>query len=158
MKEALRLLVIVLISIMAVGCAKAKQVPWAVDYKTKNMQPPSGKALVYVLRPYARGVAVAGVIIANEEYIGMTKVDTYVYAILNPGEYKFRVSGFDNDSEIIVNLEADQTYYIYQIVYMNPLTALLSGFTRLKLVDKEEGRKLLKRCHLSDKLGENIVH
>jgi len=157
MEKSLRLLAIVIISIMAVGCATmntVKEMPAQVDSKVKSMQPPSGKSLVYVVRPTLLGKPFGGNITANDEFVGTTQGTMYVYSVLIPGEYKFKVTGHDNDSEILVDLKADQTYYIYQSVY----PGVLKGFTSLKLVNKEEGREALEKCKLGDKLGKNIAH
>jgi hypothetical protein len=118
------------------------------------LQPPPGKSLVYVVRPTFLGKPFGGNITANDEFVGTTQGGMYVYAVLNPGEYKFKVTGHDTDSEIMVKLEAEKTYYIYQSVY----PGLFKGATSLKLVNKEEGREALEKCKLGDKLGENIVH
>jgi hypothetical protein len=157
MRKSLMFFAVVLISIMAVGCATMNTVnkmPADVDAKVKNMQPPLGKSLVYVVRPTFAGKPFKGNIIANDEFIGTTLGGLYVYAVLSPGEYKFKVTGHDNDSEIVVNLEADKTYYIYQGVY----PGTFRGTTSLILLNKEEGRKALQECTLGDKLGENIAH
>jgi hypothetical protein len=157
MKKSIIFLVIVLSTIVAVGCATmntVKEMPAEVDSKVKKMQPPLGKSLVYVVRPTSLGKPFGGYITANDEYIGTTQGTMYVYAVLTPGEYKFKVTGHDNDSELVVNLEADKTYYIYQSIY----PAVWSGATSLKLVDKEKGREALQKCRLGDKLGKNIAH
>ena len=157
MKKSLRVLAIVLMSIMAIGCATmntVKEMPAEVDSKVKSMQPPSGKSLVYVVRPTLLGKPFAGNITANGEFVGTTQGRMYVYAVLTPGEYKFKVTGQDNESEIVVNLEADKIYYVYQSVY----PGLFKGTTGLKLVNKEEGREALEKCTLGDKLGKNIAH
>ena len=78
----------------------------------------------------------------------------YVYCILAPGEYKFKVSGQDDSSEIGVNLEASKIYFIKQSVYVG----IFKGLTKLTLLDNDEGRKVLQECTLGDKLGENIAH
>ena len=157
MKKSLRFLAIVLMSIIAVGCATmgtVKEMPADVDSRVKSMQPPSGKSLVYVVRPTWVGTMMGGYITANDEIVGTTQGGIYVYAVLIPGEYKFKVTGHDNESEIVVKLEADTTYYIYQSVY----PGFLKGLTELKLVNKEEGREALEKCTLGDKLGKNIAH
>jgi len=157
MTKAIRFLAIVLISVMTFGCTMmntVKQMPADVDAKVKNMQPPSGKSLVYVVRPTFAGKPFSGDITANDEFVGTTLGGLYVYTILSPGEYKFKVMGHDNDSEIVVNLEADKTYYIYQGVYPGKNR----GTTSLILLDKDDGRKELQKCTLGDKLGKNIAH
>ena len=110
--------------------------------------------VVYVVRPTLLGKPFGGNITANDEFVGTTQGTIYVYAVLTPGEYKFKVTGHDNESEIVVKLEADTTYYIYQSVY----PGFLKGLTELKLVNKEEGREALEKCTLGDKLGKNIAH
>jgi hypothetical protein len=157
MLNPLRFLVLVLMSIMVLGCATmhtVNKMPMEVDAKVKKMRPPSEKSLVYIVRPTLVGKPFGGTITANDEYVGTTQGEIYVYAVLAPGEYKFKVTGHDNDSEVVINLEANKIYYIYQSVY----PALLKGATSLSLVDSEKGRKALQECTLGDKLGKNIAH
>jgi hypothetical protein len=73
----------------------------------------------------------------------------YVYAVLAPGEYKFKVTGHDSDSDILVNLETDKIYFIKQSVY----PGLFKELTSLSLLDNDEGRKTLQECTLGDKNG-----
>jgi hypothetical protein len=157
MTKAIRFFTIILISIMTFGCATmntVKQMPADVDAKVKKMQPPSGKSLVYVVRPTFSGKPFSGNISANDVFVGTTQGGFYVYAVLSPGEYKFKVTGHDNDSEIAVHLEADKTYYIYQGVYPGKNR----GTTSLMLLDQDDGPKDLQKCVLSNQLGKNIVH
>ena len=157
MKRPLIFSIVILTCIMAVGCATmntVKEMPAEIDSKVKSMHPPSGKSLVYVVRPTSLGKPFGGTITANDAFIGTTQGKMYVYAILNPGEYKFKVTGHDNESEIVVDLEGDKTYYIYQSIY----PAVFKGATSLKLVDEEKGREALEECRLGDKLGINIAH
>ena len=154
MKKSLRFLIIVIMAIAAFGCATITTMPVEIDAKVKNMQPPSGKSLVYVVRPTWLGKPFHGNITADDEFVGTTQGGIYVYAVLTPGEYTFKVTGHDNDAEIVVNLEADKTYYIYKGV----VPGIIKGFTSLKLLNQEEGRENLQKCALGDKLGKNIAH
>jgi hypothetical protein len=157
LKKSVIFFVIGLMFITAVGCATmntVNEMPADLDSKVKSLQPSSGKSLVYVVRPTMLGKPFGGTITANDEFIGTTQGAMYVYAVLTPGEYKFKVTGQDNDSEIVVNLEADKTYYIYQSVY----PAFFKGATTLKLVNDKEGREALEKCKLGDKLGKYIAH
>jgi hypothetical protein len=150
MKSASTLIALVIVTLMAVGCASLNTMPPDVDAKVKALQPPAGKALVYVVRPTSLGKPFEGTITANGEYIGTTQGTLYVYAVLDPGEYKFKASGQDNESEIDVTLEAGKTCYIYQSVY----PAVFKGAVRLSVVDEKEGRQALGECVLSGKLGK----
>ncbi len=151
------LMSVLLMSMMAFGCAtmnKVKPMPGEIDQKVKSLQPPSGKSLVYVVRPTFLGKPFGGEITANGEYIGTTQGGLYVYAVLTPGNYLFKVTGHDNSPEVNVNLDVDQTYYIYQSVY----PGVIKGMAGLKLVDQVEGNKALQECKLGDKLGDNTAH
>lgn len=154
MKKGSIFVTIFIFSIMAVSCVSLSTMPPYVDLKVKQMQPPSGKSLVYVVRPTSLGKPFEGTITANDEYIGTTQGTLYIYAVLAPGNYKFKATGQDTDSEITVKLQANKTYYIYQSVY----PALFKGATKLELVDNEKGRKALNECVLSGKLGKYVVH
>lgn len=157
MKKTIIFAAVVLISIMAVGCATMNTVnpmPAAVDTKVKNMQVPAGKSIAYIVRPTFLGKPFGTDITANDEYLGTTQGGIYVYAVLAPGDYNIKVTGHDNDPEIMLKLEAEKTYYIYQSVY----PGLLKGIGKLEVVSQEEGRKALKECTLGDKLGKNIAH
>ena len=157
MKKTLVCVSIVLISIVAVGCATMNTVnpmPASVDTKVKNMQVPAGKSIVYVVRPTFLGKPFGTDITANDEYFGTTQGGIYVYAILAPGDYKIKVTGHDNDPEIMLKLEANKTYYIYQSVY----PGLVKGIGKIEVDSQEEGRKALNECTLGDKFGKNIAH
>lgn len=157
MKTSVMLLAVILMSFMAGGCATMNTVngmPPEIDSKVKSMQPPSEKSLVYIVRPTFLGKPFGGNVTANDEYIGTTQGGMYIYAILPPSEYLFKVTGHDSDAETTVTLEANKTYFIKQAVY----PGLLKGFTSLSLVDNNEGYEALQECTLGDKLGENIAH
>ena len=139
---------------LLVGCTSVGKMPPEVDSQVKAMQPPVGKALVYVVRPTSLGKPFNGTITANGTYVGTTRGGMFVYAILPPGECKFKVTGHDNSSSIKTTLEADKTYFIKEEVF----PGVIRGFAKLVLLDNDSGRKDLQHCSLGDKLGENIAH
>lgn len=156
MNRSLKLIIILILSLTALGCATMNTVspmPPDMDAKIKNLAPSPEKALVYVVRPTWLGKPFGGMITANDEYIGTTQGGIYVYAVLSPNAYKFKVTGHDNDAEVMVNLEAGKTYYIYQSVY----PAIFRGAVSLALVDEKKGLEALHKCKLGDKLGDHIV-
>ncbi len=157
MKKISRIFVVIALSFMMFGCGAmntVKKMPVDVDMRIKNLQPPPGKALVYVVRPGGVGKPFGADITANDTYIGRTQGYMYIYAALPPGEYKFKVTGHDNDVELDLNLEADKTYYLYQGVY----PGLMKGVTKLISYENvDQARKELMTCSLGDKLGEYTV-
>lgn len=156
MKKAKVIVGIALVSMLAAGCASmntVKNMPADIDAKVKSLQPPAGKALVYVVRPTFVGKPFGGTITANSEYVGTTQGGMYVYAVLAPGEYKVKVTGHDKVSEITVNLEPGKTYFIKQGVH----PGMLKGFASLTVLDGDAGRKALQECKLGDKLGKNVA-
>jgi hypothetical protein len=154
MKKTLINLTITLLMAVAVGCSSVGVMPPAVDSQVKAMQPPAGKALVYVVRPTLLGKPFDGTITADGTYVGTTRGKVFVYALLLPGTYKFKVTGHDNSSEIKASLEAGKTYFIKEEVF----PGLFRGFAKLALLDDKSGREALQECSLGDKLGENIAH
>jgi hypothetical protein len=148
------IMLVISVAVFAVGCASVGKMPVEVDSQVKSMQPPADKALVYVVRPTFLGKPFGGNITANDIYVGTTQGGIYVYAILTPGEYKFKVSGHDNSSDITATIEAGKTYFIEENVY----PGFIKGIAKLTLLDNDQGRKALQECSLGDKLGENIAH
>jgi hypothetical protein len=152
----IRTVITCLVLALAPGCATMNNVskmPPDVDAKAKRLTAPEDQALVYVVRPTMLGYPFGGTVTANGEFIGTTQGGIYIYALLPPGDYKFRVTGHDNDTDVAVKLEAGKVYYIYQSLY----TGLFKGVTSLKVVSAEEGREALGQCALGDKLGAHVA-
>lgn len=138
------------------GCSTMNTVskmPSDVDARVKNLAPPAGMSLVYVVRPTMLGFPFGGTVTANDELVGVTQGGIFVYAVLPPGDYKFKVTGHDNDGELTAKLDADRTYYVYQSLY----TGLFRGITSLELVSTEKGREAISQCSLGNKLGTHVV-
>lgn len=147
-----RMILPIFVFVVLAGCASMNSVsemPAEMDARVKSLQAPAGKALVYIIRPSILGKPFGSQITANEAFIGTTQGGIYIYSILEPGEYKFKVTGHDKDAEFSAKFEAGQTYYIYQSMY----PGMIRGFTSLEVVDAAKGRAALNECKLGDKLG-----
>ena len=148
MKHYKWILIVFLFSFM-VGCSAVGKMPTAVDLKIRDLHPPEGKALVYVLRPTSIGSIVKMEVTANGQYIGATGGKRYIYTILDPGKYIFS-SKAENTSELHIVLEAGKTYYLEQKVKMG----LIMARNELLRLDDIEGHKKLSQCSLSNDLGK----
>ena len=148
MKHYKWILIVFLFSFM-VGCSAVGKMPTAVDLKIRDLHPPEGKALVYVLRPTSIGSIVKMEVTANGQYIGATGGKRYIYTLLDPGKYIFS-SKAENTSELHIVLEAGKTYYLEQKVKMG----LIMARNELLRLDDIEGHKKLSQCSLSNDLGK----
>lgn len=142
------ILFVFLVSFMA-GCSAVGKMPTAVDLKIRDLSPPEGKALVYVLRPTSFGSIVKMEVTANGQYIGATGGKRYIYTILDPGKYIFS-SKAENTSELHLVLEPGKTYYIEQKVKMG----IIMARNELLRLDDIEGHRKLSQCSLSNDLGK----
>jgi hypothetical protein len=115
-----------------------------LDTKAKGLTAPSGKAIVYIVRPSSLGFAVKFTVNCNDKYIGATGGQRFIYTILDPGKYLF-TSKAENKAELEVTVEADKIYFIDQI----PQMGIMKARNKLELITEAEGREKLKTCKLS---------
>jgi len=134
------------IAIFFVGCSAVPKADTELDTRIKNLTPPSGKALVYILRPNSYGSMAVFNTTVNGEFIGSTGGKRYIYTILAPGTYTFSTKA-ENRKELPIVLEADQTYFLEQQVHMG----IMSARNKLVRIDERDGRFKLQKCFLSDK-------
>ncbi|MFX1238977.1 MAG: DUF2846 domain-containing protein [Promethearchaeota archaeon] len=109
--------------------------------KIKN--PPSGKALVYIIRAQFKGKGFKMELKINGQHFVTTKGKKYLYIILDPGIYLLE-SICENKSELTVIVEADKSYYISQEVHQGTWKPR----TSLKLLNEEKAYKKLEKCKL----------
>ena len=139
-----KFLVFPVVVLLLSGCVAVGKVSMEMDQAAKELVPPEGKALVYLMRTSALGSAVAMDVECNRTYIGTTGSHRFIYVVLDPGAYEFAGMA-ENVCALNLDVEAGQTYYILQDVLMGVLMARC----RLILLDQEEGRDRLERCALS---------
>lgn len=113
------------------------------DSIARNLKPDSNKAIVYLIRPSVLGFAIRMDISCDSQYIGTTGAEKYIYTILDSGKHVF-LSRSENKAWLDLVLEPGKIYYIEQQVKMGWIYAR----TKLKLLDEEEGKKILAKCKL----------
>jgi hypothetical protein len=114
------------------------------DSIAKTLQPVTGKAIVYIIRPSVFGSAIRMGIKYDDTLMGHTYSRQYVYTILDSGMHTFS-SRAESKIELQLNLNPGKIYFIKQQVQ----PGLLFAETRLVQLSEEEGRKYLKKCILS---------
>ncbi len=112
----------------------------------KNMMPPEGKALVYIIRPQIQGSLVVFKNYINERYIGATKGRKFLYEILEPGMYTI-TSKAEKYNSLELEAEPNKIYFIKQNLKMG----IWMMRVQLELINEVKGRKLLKKCKLFTK-------
>jgi len=147
MKKYRLLIFIPIVLFFLVSCSAVGRMPLEVDNMVREMRPPDGKALVYILRPTSFGGIVIMEVTSNGNYIGATGGGRYIYAILEPGNNTL-VSKAENKSELQIVLEAGKTYYFEQKVKMG----IIMARNELIRLDDAEGREKLLKCALSKDL------
>jgi hypothetical protein len=107
-------------------------------------QPATGKALVYVLRPTMLGNKIQTKLAVDGQWVGVNRGHNYFFLELDPGERYF-CSKAENRSALVVQLEADKTYYLEQKIKMG----IMKARNKLVLLGDQEGKKKLGECHLN---------
>ena len=144
MKKTLVMAAVVLLT----ACSTTKTVTQSKVDIYKSLNPPSGKAIVYIIRPNAMGLIVPFKVFCNDSLIGSTTGNKYLFAILEPGKNHF-LSDAENKSELELQTEPNKIYFLEQKVKMG----LISARNQLVRLNEEEGRAGLAKCNLSSKFS-----
>lgn len=142
MKQTKLIYILIFILFILHGCGVQKA-SLATDIKSKQLTAPTGKGIVYIIRPNAYGFAVKFKVTCDENYIGSTFGKRFIYAVLDPGKHQI-ISKAENDADLEVNIEADKIYYIEQI----PKMGLMMARNKLELLSVG-GKEKLTKCKLS---------
>lgn len=120
------------------------------DADPKTMTVPEGKALIYIVRPETFGLAIKMVVTLNGAEIGMTKGKTYLYKVVDPGDYLIGWKVNSNPPEPLqITAKSGEKYYIWQDIQegKNPYFNF-HGTCEFKPVGPDEGIKKLNKCKL----------
>ncbi|MFN0035983.1 MAG: DUF2846 domain-containing protein [Saprospiraceae bacterium] len=128
---------------LIVGC-KPTQLSQSELEGIRNLQPPVGKSLIYIVRPSLVGGAISTRLTCDGKKLGSTHSRQFVYAIVSPGWHRL-VSHEEPVNEIVLFTEPGKAYFVQQRVKMGMVMAQFD----LIGVKEEEGRAMLNRCKLS---------
>lgn len=149
MSRKVTIIILILIIHLVTVCSPVGKMPVEKDRRIKEMKPTDNKGLVYIVRPPRYSKKIMHVY-CDGEFLGTTVPGRYLYVLLNPGEHKLE-SDADNTSELVINIEGGQTYFIEQ----ETKAGLVSIKTELVRLSEAEGRQKLSRCSLSREIIEN---
>lgn len=102
------------------------------------------KAVVVVIRPTMMGQKIQTKLAVDGKWMGVNRGDNYFFFMLDPGEHYF-CSKAENESLLVLKLDAGKTYYLQQKMKMG----MWKARNQLVLLDDNEGLNGLLRCHLS---------
>ena len=131
------------------GCSAVKEATQDLDARAKQLTPPAGKSIVYVVRPSSLGSAVGFEVFIDSKYIGTTGGSRFIYAIVSPGKHIIKSSA-ENDSYLSLNAAADSMYYVRQNISMG----FLKARNELELLNAIEGHLGVTECSLSSECVE----
>lgn len=89
------------------------------------------------------GAAIKMPVLLNNQAIGDTAANTYIFKQITPGNYTV-TSKTENDAQLIFDAQAGKNYFIWQEVKMG----LMSARSQLQQVDENTGRSAVNECKL----------
>ncbi len=145
---------VVWISIMS-ACSSSTKLSSDELQKIKNMQPPAGKALIYVLRVNSSTPGLSFDMTSDNIYIGKLGLDRFTYVTLDSGQHTFNGYVHNAKSKETIGLVLTTKYYRYekaelplicepnQIYFLEEQDRKYGAANVLKLMDQNAGKKLL---------------
>lgn len=119
-------------------------IPITGQFALKTLQPPEGKALVYIIRHKSMGMLAKLNLYIDKKVIGQTKGKQFLYTFLDPGKHLI-ISRGENASVLPVELEAGKTYFFHQ----QPKMGLITIRSKLSKIEEQEAKRYLSYCRLS---------
>ena len=148
MKQIFTVAALTAVVVLSSGCASVPKGSAKIDEQARAFTPPPGKANLYVIRTGNAGYAVIWDIGLDWQTFGSLAVDTYLFAVVSPGEHTLRST---TPTTVLgatsLVTEAGKNYF-YRA------TLRFGGGYYLNPIDEETGRKLLAKCTLS---GDSVV-
>lgn len=138
MKNAGRLFIAALLISLFTGCASTTQF---VPFPNQSTQVDSTKTRIYVARPTVVGAAISMTVSDSGQLIGETGPKSYLCWERNPGQVTIS-SKAENRTELSLNAQPGQSYYVQQHVRMGFLYAR----NKLTLLNEAEGKEIVSKC------------
>jgi hypothetical protein len=149
MKKISSLLFGITLVFLLAGCSAVQKATVEADAQAKTLSAPTGKALVYIVRPSPFGLAIRFNVLCDGTQIGATGGQRFIYTYQNAGRHEITSKG-ENTAKLEINLSAGEIYYIEQI----PQMGLIKARNKLVLLDEASGKDKLGACTLS---SENVA-
>lgn len=127
--------------LLVTGCASVPMASPAADSAAKVYATNSTKANVYIYRNETFGAALKMPVTLDGAPVGETASKTYLYRQVDPGTHAITSQGKDTLS---LEATAGNNYFVWQEVKMG----LVSGGSKLNLVDEAQGKAGVAECKL----------
>jgi hypothetical protein len=137
--NAIRMLILLVLSVGCVGCASTQQSVRLPD-QSKLVEDGS-KGRIYVMRPASFGAAVKMEVRDNGKLIGETGPSSFLCWEREPGNTTLS-SRAETTYNLDLSVQANHVYYILQRVEWG----VWYGRCKLEEVGPNEGQRILKKC------------
>ena len=129
--------------LVTASCSASRETASPYSEKAKSITAP-GKAIVYVYRISSYGWAVGLPVDCNKTSLETLFPKKYYLCVLDPGKYIFTCQG-ENEDDIVVNAQADRTYYLELSAQMGWVQARC----RLEVPEPGKAVKDLQKCKMA---------
>ncbi|MDY0005000.1 MAG: DUF2846 domain-containing protein [Polyangia bacterium] len=138
--------------VLCSACPATVAAPSGLDVIARNLSPPPGHALLYVIRPEFMGQAVRFDVLVNGTWIGATGGFRYLFTYLRPGHYLIQ-SRAENVAELRLTVRAGQIYFVEQ----RPRMGIFMPGNDLVLMPEAVGRRKMRLCSLSGAMPREVL-
>lgn len=135
--------IIFAITLALSGCASLPMASESADMQAKSFTPTTDQASLYIYRNESLGRAVKMTVLIDGAPVSQTVAESYIHLTLPPGEHVI-LSKAENDASINIDMQAGQTYFVWQEVKMG----VLSARSALHVVDAQKGRSGVEQSTL----------
>lgn len=131
-----------LVVLLSTGCASIQKASPAEDLDAKTFKANPNSSQVYVYRNETLGAALSMPVTVDGKLAGTTGPKSFFKFDLPAGKHTLTSQG--DKSSLELTTKNGEIYYVWQEVKMG----VMSGGSKLQLVEKEKGQKGVKECKL----------
>jgi outer membrane lipoprotein SlyB len=125
------------------GCASVNKASSAASSQAKTFTPVTDKAVVYIYRNEILGGAIKMPVDIDGMLVGETGPKSFLRLGVTPGKHVIS-SLSEKNADLNIDLQAGQTYYVWQEVKMG----MMSARSQLHLMTAAQGQKGVLECDL----------